>query len=371
MKLLEESKLTPRQEKILNLIVRQHINSATPVASRSLVERYNLEVSPATVRNEMAHLEELGYLYQPHTSAGRLPTEVGFRYFVERLMEQQTMPMAEQRMIAHQFYQARDHIEQWLPLAATVLSRTTSAASLLTAPRAVQVRYKHLELIATHGRAVLFVLVFESGMVEQQMLALPEPMTQTALSEIADRLNQACAGLSVSEIQACLPDLPALETEIANLVVAAMEHVKSMPSDEIYSHGISSLLQEPEFYETENSSIELIRVLEERSLLQGVLAETLGASMSIGAVRVVIGGEGRWDELRACSLVLARYGVANYASGALGVVGPIRMPYGRAVSVVRFVADVLSELVYEMYLPGTRDADMLLEPSNWQPTSEE
>jgi heat-inducible transcriptional repressor len=135
-----------------------------------------------------------------------------------------------------------------------------------------------------------------------------------------------------------------------------MQDAKATPFDAIYQHGLVDLLQASEFAEGDMTSTAVVRVLEERSLLQAVLAETLTPAVGVGSVRVLIGGEGRWDELRACSFVLARYGVANYATGALGVVGPIRMPYGRAVSAVRFVAGVLGELVYEMYQPGIHGA---------------
>ncbi len=344
-----EGELTPRQALLLRLIVEEHVRTAAAVASRTLVERYNLDFSPATVRNEMARLEEMGYLRQPHTSAGRLPTESGFRYFVERLMEEKALPPSERRMIAHQFHQARNHIEEWLPLASVVLARSTRGAALVTAPRTHVARYKHLELIGTHGRAVLMVLVLQGGMVEQQMLALPEPMPQSALREAADHLNQVCAGLTAGEIEVQLAQFVGLELEIGRLIVEKLREAETGPSDEIYQHGLSELLREPEF-EGEGSS-GLVRVLEERSLLQAVLAETLTPSVGVGTVRVIIGGEGRWDELRACSLVLSRYGVANYATGALGVVGPVRMAYDRAISAVRFVANVLGELVYEMYQP--------------------
>jgi heat-inducible transcriptional repressor len=348
----ETQALTPRQELLLKLIVAEHGRSASAVASRTLVEKYDLSFSSATVRAEMAHLEELGYLSQPHTSAGRLPTEAGFRYFVERLMQEQALPLAEQRTITHQFYQARDHIDEWLPLASTVLARTGGGAALVTAPRTLRPLYKHVELIATHGRAVLLILVLEGGSIEQQMLALAEPMTQTALREAADRLNQTCAGLSADEIAAHIQEFPPLEANVAQLVVTLMQTMTATPSDEIYHHGFSDLLQAPEFAEGDSASTGVLRVLEERSLLQAVLAEVLTPSMGVGNVRVLIGGEGRWDELQACSLVLARYGVMNYATGALGLVGPLRMRYGRTVSVVRFVADLLGELVYDMYQPG-------------------
>ncbi len=352
----ENHELTPRQGVLLKLIVREHVESTMPVASRTLVEKYKLEFSPATVRSEMAALEELGYLSKPHTSAGRVPTEAGFRYFVARLMEEQALPLAEQRRIAHQFYQARDHIEAWLPLASSVLAQTSGGASVVTAPRTTQPIYKHLELILTHGRAVLLILVLQGGMVEQQMLALSEPLSQTVLRDIADRLNQIFSGLRSAEIEARIEQLPALEADIARLIVSIMRNAEGMPSDEIYQYGLSELLQEPEFVEGDVASTSIVRVLEERSLLQAVLSETLTPAVGVGSVRVLIGGEGRWDELRACSLVLARYGVMDYATGALGVVGPIRMPYGRTISVVRFVANILGEMVYEIYQPGVHDS---------------
>jgi len=360
--------LTARQARLLRLIVQEYVRTAGEVASRTLVERYQLDISPATARNEMARLEEMGYLHQPHTSAGRRPTEVGFRYFVERLMEEQSLPPMEQRMITHQFYQARDRVKEWLPLASTVLARSAQGAAVVTAPRTTRAIYKHVELIVTHGRVVLLILVLEGGSVEQRMLSLAEPMSQSALREAADRLNQAFAGCGVEEIAAQISELPALEQSIAQLITAMMGKVAQEPSGEIYYHGLSRLLQEPEFAEDDYASTGVVQVMEERSLLQAVLAETLTPAVGVGSVRVIIGGEGRWDELRACSMILARYGVHKYATGTLGVVGPIRMRYGRAVSAVRFVADLLGELVYETYQPGAHDVftEVEVEPPSSQ-----
>jgi heat-inducible transcriptional repressor len=349
---VESIELTPRQESILRLIVRLHVDTAGTVASRTLVEEYNLNVSPATVRNEMAYLEELGFLQQPHTSAGRIPTEMGFRYYVQRLMEERALPQAEQRKIAHQFHQARDQIDTWLPLASSVLAKSAKAAAVLTAPRSEHATFKHLEMISTHGRAVLLVLVLEGGSIEQQMLSLSEYMPQAALREAADRLNQVCAGLNTGQIEARIHEFPPLENDIASLVVSIMHNVEDELSDELYSYGLSDLLRYPEFSELGSSSANLVQSLGERSLLHAVLSETLTPSVGVGTVRVLIGGEGRWDELRSCSVVLARYGVANYVTGTMGVVGPVRMHYGRAISAVRFVASVLGELVYDFYQPA-------------------
>jgi len=343
------SELTPRQQMILGLVVREYVRSATPVGSRTLVEKYGLGISPATVRNEMARMEELGYLTHPHTSAGRVPTDQGYRYFVEQLLQQTELPPQERRTIAHQFQQVRRDMEEWMPLAASVLARTAQGAALVTAPQAARARYRHLQLISTQGRLVLLVLVFQGGIVKQQMLTLPEPLPQDVLSNAADRLNQMCAGLTAEEVEPRIPSLPLFEADIARLVVEMMRRADATTAEEVYHDGLSELLQEPEFAEGARAQ-GVVRVIEERSFLEAVLADALGPT--VGSVRVMIGGEGRFDELRACSLVLSRYGVAGLATGALGVLGPTRMGYGRAISAVRFVAGLLSELVYDVMVAG-------------------
>lgn len=338
--------LTPRQQMILSLMMREYIKTATPVGSRALVERYGLQVSAATVRNEMARLEELGYLTHPHTSAGRIPTNKGYRCFVEQLLDEVELPLQERLTIAHQFHQARHDLDQWMPLTASVLARTTRGAALVTAPQAHQSRYKHLQLISTHGQTVLLILVLVGGTVKQQVLTLAQPFDQAALSEASDRLNQMCTGLTAAEIEARIGDLPSFEADIAHIAVEIMKRAGEHRAEPIYRDGLHEVLQEPEFAEGEKAH-GLVRVMEEHSFLEAVLADAL--SPDVGCVRVLIGGEGRWDELQACSLVLARYGITNYVTGALGVVGPTRMLYGRAISAVRFVAGLLSDLVYDMY----------------------
>lgn len=338
--------LTPRQQTILSLVVREYVDSASPVSSRALVEHYGLRVSTATVRNELARLEELGYLTHPHTSSGRVPTHRGYHYFVERLLGQVELPLHERRTIAHQFHQARQDFEQWMPLAASVLARTAREAALVTAPQAAESRYKYLQLISTRGRSVLLILVLHRGTVKQQLLTMAEPLTQKALDEISDRLNQAYSGLAADEVQAHINVLPPLEADVARLVVDIMHRADAYVVEPVYRYGLSEVLRQPEFTEGEKAH-GLMRVMEERSFLEAVLADAL--SPEVGSVQVLIGGEGRWDELQACSLVLTRYGVTGFVTGALGVVGPTRMLYGRAISAVRFVAGLLSDLVYGMY----------------------
>jgi heat-inducible transcriptional repressor len=339
--------LTPRQRTILGLVVREYVETASPVSSRALVKNYGLDVSTATVRNELARLEELGYLTHPHTSAGRTPTDKGYRRFVTRLLGGVELPLQERRTIAHQFYQARQDLEQWMPLAASVLAHTARGAALVTAPQAAESRYKHLQLIATQGQTILLVLVLRGGMVKQQMLTLPEPFSQADLNEASDRLNQLLNGLSVNEIAPRIGELPPFEADVANIVMETMRRADAQTAGVVYRDGLTEVLQQPEFAEGEQAQ-GLVRVMEEHSFLEAVLADAL--SPEVGSVRVLIGGEGRWDELQACSLVLTRYGVTGLITGALGVLGPTRMPYGRAISTVRYVAGLLSDLVYDTYV---------------------
>jgi heat-inducible transcriptional repressor len=310
-----------------------------------LLDQYDLGVSSATVRNEMARLEELGYLTHPHTSAGRVPTDMGYRFFVERSLGDVSLPATEQRMIIHQFHQARLDLNQWMRLAATTLTRTSRNASLVTAPQAEKARFKHIELISTQDKMVLLILVLQGGNVQQQMLTLAEPLTQPELSQSADIINQMCSGLGVVEVRARVQDLPTFESEICNLVLDMMARCETHIS-EVYRDGLTEMLSQPEFTDT-GTSQGALRLLEERSFLTDFLTETL--SPNVGGVQVIIGGEGRWEELSNCSMVLARYGVPGFATGALGVLGPTRMPYGRAISAVRLVAELMSDLVYEMY----------------------
>lgn len=235
--------LSERQKLILALVIRDYIDTAQPVGSQHLVEHYNLDVSSATVRNELVALTNMGYLRQPHTSAGRVPTEDGYRYFVRQLMGHTELPDTTKHTIAHQFYQAGHDVDRWMRLAASVLAHQSQAAALVTAPRAEQARFKHLELIATHGRQVLMVLVLSGGEVRQQMLVLAEPVSQDRLSAAANHLNTAFQGMDLNSISAYTGQLDALEQDIIKLAIEDMQHPGDILGGEVYRDGISQVLE--------------------------------------------------------------------------------------------------------------------------------
>jgi len=337
------TELTDRQKTLLLLIIRDYIETAQPVGSKRLVEHYRIRLSSATIRNEMGELTEMGYLRQPHTSAGRVPTEEGYRYFVSQMMNQAELPASIQATISHQFFQARPGVEQWMTLAASVLAHQSQGISVVTAPHAENAKYKHVELISTQGRQVLMVIVMAGGEVSQQILTLAEPVAQERLSQTASRLNGLLAGLSVASIAALPARADALEQDILSIMIQDMRRASESVSGEIYTDGLSNVLSEPEFAESDEAR-RALKIFEERSTLQDILARTT-INSNVGALQVLVGGEGEWEELRQCSIVLARYGVPGLATGMLGVLGPMRMSYARAIPTVRYVAGLLSDLV--------------------------
>src|SRR5512135_36750 len=350
------AELTSRQQFILGLVVREYVSSETssedgsrkvqPVGSKVLVERYNLDYSSATIRNELAQLEQLGYLMHPHTSAGRIPTDSGYRYYVEMLMDDDELPQNEQRTIDHQFHQARLDLDQWMRLASSVLARTSGSAAIITAPHATKAKSKHLQLISTQGRLVLLILVLMDGTIKQEMLTLSDPLSQDELDAASTRLNALIHNHTSDEIGSLRGDLSALDADVTGRVIEIMQRTDEWAAADVYRDGLSDILRKPEFDDRESAE-GLLKAFEERSLLEDVLSTALNSS--VNGVQVVIGSEGRWAELRDCSLVLARYGVPDRATGALGVLGPTRMPYGRTISAVRYVSVLMTNLISDIF----------------------
>ncbi|WP_298005893.1 MULTISPECIES: heat-inducible transcriptional repressor HrcA [Anaerolinea] len=337
---------TERQKFLLALVVHEYVRTAMPVSSLTLVEQYKLDMSSATVRNELAALTEMGYLRQPHTSAGRVPTEEGYRFFVGRLMQETALPDSMRHTITHQFYQMGTDVEQWMRLAASVLAHQSRAASLVTAPHPERARLKHLELISTRGRQVLMVLVIVGGEIRQRILTLSEPVPQEKLSEVADRISRQLQDRDADSIRALRSHFDGLAYDILGYVIDDLYKTERTISGEIFTDGLTNVLAEPEFSNSEEAR-RALRLLEERTLLQELLARTVFATNAVGGVQVLIGGEGTWEDLRQSSLLLTRYGVPGQATGTLGVLGPMRMAYGRTISTLRFLAGLLSDLVAE------------------------
>jgi heat-inducible transcriptional repressor len=341
--------LTERQEQILKTIAELYISTARPVGSHAVLEASQLSVSSATVRNEVAALEELGYVQQLHTSGGRIPTNAGYRYYVEHLMDSDALSSSEAVTIRHQFHQAHSELQEWLKLAATIMAYRMQNVGLITAPRASEVRLRHLEVIATQNTVALLIVVLQDGTVLQEMLTLAEAHSQAELSTMADRLAQELRGMTAAQIEAKAPRLPGLGAAIATMAAHLLRRAEEGHT-QVYHAGLADLIRQPEFLGPRRG--ESLSMLNERLryvvdfLHQGYLIERLLSGLSLAEdIHVMIGSDVGTEGLQDYSFVVGRYGAQAESSGFLGIVGPTRMAYPRAVALVRYMSDLMTDLV--------------------------
>ena len=351
-----ERRLSPRKEVILRALVEEYTRTAEPVASKQLSDQlagvYGPGYASATVRTELAALEEDGLIYQPHVSAGRVPTDLGYRYFVERLMGESRLALEEQRLIRHQFYQVQHQLDEWVRLTAAVMAQALQSAAIVTPPRAAQARLKHFELLALYDAVALLVLVLHDGAVRQERLVLETPTTQEELSRLAARLNPP---LRDADAKAVARHIAAADTSIGNerIVLDSLERMLEqldlLAPDALYSDGIVQLLRSNEFARADSQRIrQVVEVLERHRFVPALAPQVLATD----GVQVIIGGENSAEELKDMSVVVARYGAQDHhVSGLLGIVGPTRMQYGRAIAVVRYMTEMLNDLLSELYGP--------------------
>lgn len=336
--------LTERRAAILRLIISDYVQTAQPIGSEALVARHKLELSSATIRNEMAKLEEDGYISHPHTSAGRIPSDKGYRHFVQTLIGEPDLPSEDKLRILHQFHQATSAMAEWLQLAASVLSHSVRNLAVVTAPHAGRTKLKHLELVALHDRTALLVLVTDAVKVRQQVMTFAELVTQPELTRLVNRLNEAWAGLSSQEIAAPTADLASVEGTVTAVVAEILAEEDAAAYADSHVEGLRNMLQQPEFSRSEKF-LDLMEAVDERNLAKAIPPETVAED----GVTVIIGGENPNDHMRECSVVISSYGTPEGHKGAIAVLGPTRMHYPRAIATVRYMGDLMTDVLARLY----------------------
>jgi heat-inducible transcriptional repressor len=336
--------LAPRSSKILNYIVRQYIERAAAVPSQDIADKAQLGISPATIRNEMAFLEKEGYLIRPHTSAGCIPSDKGYRHYVESI-ENVRLPLEEQHLISHTFHQAEREVEAWLSLTATLLARLVQNVAVVSLPKSTDCKLKHLELIAVHDTQALAVVVLDGAKVKQKLVSFSQAFAQPSLTIVSSRMNSTYNGLTAAQIAAKnIEETTPLEKQATDFLVEIMQAEDRQEYQEPYLEGWHFILNQPEFAHSDRMRA-LMELVEGRGLLKVIVPDTLGRQ----GVRVIIGKENQNEVVQNCSVVISRYGLPEEATGTIAVVGPTRMPYTRTIPTVYYLSSVLTQLLAGLY----------------------
>ena len=336
--------LSERKREILRIIAGEYITTATPVASETIARKYSIGLSSATIRNEMARLEEEGYITRPHASSGGIPSDKGYRYYVETLIEEAEPSLDEQRLIHHLFHQVDRRLEEWVQLSAAVLSRMAQNVAIVTIPKAQQSRLKHLELISVQDFLGLLVIILREAKLKQQFLSFDEAIPQGELDFISNRLNSAYLDLTWTEIIDKVPPLSPIEELVTEALVRMMQLEDKQEYEDPYLDGLRHILSQPEF-SSGIKMLSIMEIVEGRSLPRIIPPQVFKSE----GVHVIIGGENQDEAIREFSVVATRYGIPDEMSGVIGVLGPKRMPYTRTISMVRYLGSVMSGLVSELY----------------------
>ena len=332
-----------RTAAILSSITRQYIARAQPVSSASVVLDCGLEISSATIRNEMVTLENDGYIIRPHHAAGSIPSDRGYRFYVENLNYVE-LPIEEQRLISHMFHQVEYDLEQWLSLAVTLLSQRVQNIAIMTSPKPPSFRFKHMELVSLQEQLALAVLVLRGAVVRQQLVNFEQPVTKEELRIISDKMVKNYAGLSALQISGKKTELSLNEQKVTDCIVNLMRTEDERGSEDSYIDGLYYLMNQPEF-NSGSRLASLMGLVEQRKLIEAMMENQLNEY----GVQVIIGKENRAESIQNFSVVLSRYGIADEAIGTIGVVGPTRMHYGRAISATSFMSSMMSRLMSDLY----------------------
>ena len=337
-----EGGLDARKAYILATVVYEYIATAEPVGSNTLTQKYNLGVSSATVRNEMAELEAGGYLVQPHTSAGRVPSDAGYRTYVDELMQPETLPTEDRRRIREDLREASRELDDVIESATRLLGRLSNNLAFVTKPQPDTQSFKHIQLIWLSPRTGVAIVVTSLGVAAQTLFEVTSDLEADALTQLSNALNARLGNrlmrdIAEHDVQAAVDEL-GLSDELRGAVIAALRSARSAQAPSIAAAGAQNLLDQPEFQDLRKLR-SILRIVEEQKTLYDMVADAIGNE----AASVKIGAEFGSDELADLSVVTVPYRFGPNAIGMLSILGPRRMPYARLVALASGTADTLSE----------------------------
>lgn len=333
-----------RKKSVLHAIIKDYISTGEPVGSRVVAKKYDLGVSPATIRNEMSDLEELGYIQQPHTSAGRMPSEKGYRYYVDHLMEKEELTSLEEEFIYEGLSRQLDEIDSFMRQCCQMISKLTNYAALIMLPSEDKGKLEKIQLVPVDNNQLLMVIISNTGALRHRLLRMPETLEPERISRLEAMLQTRLFGVEMEKL-----DKSTLSKALASAgrqqedyckMVGLMDKILSQSDGEkVFFSGALNILSQPEFKDPEHMR-NVLAVLEEDKQLKDLLtiAENRG-------MQVIIGSEIPRAEMKNCSMILSSYQADGERAGSIGVLGPLRMSYPKTVSLVEFIARELSGLM--------------------------
>lgn len=336
--------LSERKMKILQAIVRNYLESGEPVGSRTISKYTDLNLSSATIRNEMADLEEMGYIIQPHTSAGRIPSDAGYRLYVDAMMEEKTKEVEE---LKENLLEKEERLDQLLKQTAKLLATNTNYATMVSAPSIHRNKLKLIQLSKVNGDQLLAVIVVEGNVIKNSLIDVTEELTDETILKLNILLNTHLNGLSIEEINlamiTAIKQQAGIHSDIVSEVIDAVASAIHEEEDlEIYTSGTKNILKYPELSDGQMAS-EIVGTFEEKHALNELVVKTLADESSTG-IQVYIGNESPVDSMKDCSIVTATYDLGEGMKGTIGIIGPKRMDYDKVVDNLKGVMHQLDSI---------------------------
>ena len=333
--MIQEQELSERKLKILQAIIKNYLETGEPVGSRTISKYTDLNLSSATIRNEMADLEELGYILQPHTSAGRIPSDKGYRLYVDMLMEQKEQELSEMQ---DQMLEKADKMDQLLKQAAKVLANSTNYATLVSSPMNNRNRIKFIQLTMVDEEQMIAVIVLDGNVIKNKIIEVGETLSNENLLKLNMLLNTTLNGLSIDQITlgliARLKEQAGIHSEVVGHVLDAVAEIIHVDNDmEIYTSGATNIFKYPELSDKQSAQ-EIISAFEEKQQLADLVTETLASEENNG-IQVYIGDEAPVKTMKACSVVTATYELGEGMKGTIGIIGPKRMDYEHVMKTLK------------------------------------
>ncbi|MCR4585290.1 MAG: heat-inducible transcriptional repressor HrcA [Lachnospiraceae bacterium] len=336
--------LDDRKKKILQAVIRNYLETGEPVGSRTISKYTDLNLSSATIRNEMSDLEELGFIVQPHTSAGRIPTDQAYRLYVDSMMEEKDREIGE---LKEMLIEAENKVDKVLKNVAKVLANNTNYATVVSAPQIRGNKLKFLQLSRVDDNQILAVIVVEGNVIRNEMISVDEPLSDEALLKLNILLNTHLTGLSIDEINlgmiTALKEQAGIHSDIiATVMDAVAQAIKGEEDLEIYTSGANNFFKYPELADNEKAS-ELIGTFEEKKALAKLATENLADEQNTG-IQVYIGEESPIKAMKDCSVVTATYELEEGMRGSIAIIGPKRMDYEKVVASLKTMKDELERI---------------------------